>query len=99
MGVFGKDAMVQQRLVLYIYYICIHIYIHIYVRMYLTHISTYIERKGRMLKQTARHDIGKFETLPPESPDLLACTLGYLRTASKEGKKESKKRHLTKTKA
>jgi len=30
---------------------------------------------------------------------LLAFTLGYLRIVSKEGKKESKKRHLTKTKA
>lgn len=42
--------------------------------------------------------LASFEILPPESPDVLACTLGYLRTVSKEGKKERKKKALNKDK-
>lgn len=33
----------------------------------------------------------KYEILPPESPDLLVCTLGYLRTLSRGGKRKKKK--------
>lgn len=42
------------------------------------------------MKNMTWHNVGKFEILPHVSPDLLACTLGYLRTVSKEGEKEKK---------
>lgn len=77
-------------------YIHTHIYVCMYVCMYLTHIIHIHIRKRKNI--IAWCGLGKFEILPPESPDLLACTLGYLRPVSKGGKRK-KKRHLTKTKA
>lgn len=79
----------------YIYITYVYIYIYIYMYVSYTHIHIHIKKRKNI---TAWQDVGKFEILPPESPDLLACILGYLRTVSKRGGKR-KKRHLTKTKA
>lgn len=47
---------------------------------------------------TAWCEVGKCETLPPESPDLSAYTSGYLRTVSKGRGGEKEKKALKKDK-
>lgn len=87
-GLFRNDATVQQLLVSHLYYICVHIYARVYARI--LHISPCTRKEMKSI--TAQRDIGKCEILPPESPDLSAYTLGYLRTVSKGGKGEERKK-------
>lgn len=59
--------------------------------MYVSHTYLHVHAKKRK-SITACHDVGKSEILPPESPDLSAYTLGYLRTVSKGGEGEERKK-------